>query len=294
MRAFTIALLPLLVLAAAPAHAELIVADSVEWVAVDSAVVVVGTVAASRELGRQGRWGAWRLVTLEVTETLAGPKNRRVSFATPLPPRDAGPPAGEVIAFLVPSTRYDGPKTLPTRLITRRHSFAWDERLGVLPLAELESRQVAGRDASHRKTRAALLASLRRALKLRSARPKSFRMDTPFDSDVARALYSGSAVELIVPVDADLIAWAATRVESRLPHERLHGARALATTTTTQTIRLLRDLLEDPAVWTHRRGSEPERKVFSIRRVAWEALTSWGVDIPKPVLEKPATAPAAR
>lgn len=71
---------------------------------------------------------------------------------------------------------------------------------------------------------------------------------------------------------------------------RHEGAKALASHfQNEENARLLATLLDDPTTSPYRPSGlgEPTRHLFTTRRIAFDALTEWGVKIPKPELEAP-------
>ncbi len=73
---------------------------------------------------------------------------------------------------------------------------------------------------------------------------------------------------------------------------RTEGVNALQYFKTAKNITLLESLLADPDCWmirdysTRYRDMSVTNKIYSVRNKAYEVLTGWGVDVPKPVTEE--------
>ena len=114
-------------------------------------------------------------------------------------------------------------------------------------------------------------------------------LDAPFKSPAGAALYSGSAVEVAIPVDDRLAAKALTWLASGRVSRRLDGVKVLAFFHTPAHERALRGLLKDPDSWTSQDSAGKRKRVYAVRKQAWKVLSShWKVrGLTRPVLEEP-------
>jgi hypothetical protein len=121
--------------------------------------------------------------------------------------------------------------------------------------------------------------------------PKRHLIDVPPGTDVSDALYGGSAVYLVVPVDDTLQAVARNWLKAPATkladgHLRLEGVRALRHFRSDENAGLLKPLLADPYSWTTTDQAGQRKRVYPVRREAHDVLTSWGVEVNRPLVEE--------
>lgn len=275
-----------------PARAELAVADSIEWIALDSDLVVRGRLVAVKAFPRDRQGYRWSRVTLRVGEMLRGamPRSRQLVFSV----REGAQRSrwaklpGDVLVFLVwPSRVKDLPASL-AQLPTVRRSRSYDG-WPVLDLQKLPKAAALGRDFRLYKSGAALLAGLRKTLnsaRLPAGKLKSVTVDAPFGSEVARALYGGSAVWLVLPLDATTVSAARRWLGEKGIHRRLDAVKVLRQVRSPAHRKLLRGLLADKDYYSTTRGAgHPKRCVYAVRKAARDALRAWGEHVGKVVIE---------
>lgn len=267
---------------ASPAAAEINMADSVEWQTIDSEVVVRGFVTAVATTKRHGV--EWSDATVQITETIKGGVKQivHVGIRGDAAKVDAWRAAKtDLLLFLV-----DGKSLLADDRDFGRYPFALRPPNGStsnpLELGMSKAYTTAFDvlvEGPH------VLAAVRTAA--RSTATTSLRLDVPWDTPAMKALWGGSAVWLTVPVDAALeklaIQWLGTR------ERRTEGARALASFKSDANIARMKKLLVDPEFVVETRdapGARPQ-KHYTIRAIADDALTAWGVAHTKPTIDEP-------
>lgn len=295
--AFGLAALALTLLPPA-ARAELAVADSVEWIALDSNLVVRGRLVSVKAFPRDRQGYRWSRVTLRVGEMLRGtmPPGMQLVFSV----REGAQHnrwtklRGDVLVFLVrPARVKDLPASL-SKLPTVRRSRSY-HGWPVLDLQKLPKAAALGRDFRLYKSGAALLAGLRKTLnsaRLPAGKLKSVTVDAPFASEVARALYGGSAVWLVLPLDAITVSAARRWLGGKNIHRRLDAVKVLRNLRSPAHRKLLRGLLGDKDYYSTTRGAgHPKRCVYAVRKAARDALRAWGEHVGKVVIETSCPAP---
>lgn len=243
-----LAVAAVLMAAASPAAAEINVADSVEWMTADADLVVRGTIARVRTRKGPGQV-VWYLATVAVTETLAGNAPTRVTFAMrhlhgPTPD-DWRRGNTELLLYLVDSKRRvaEDPDYASARFALRvdRGSSS-----SAIPLTGKAVGPLFAMDFSVARSRGVILWAARRAARFKSA-AKSAIVDVPLSTPAFRALYAGSAVWLVAPVDARLEALARRWVQHREAHRRAEGVEVLSHFPSAANTAILRGLLSDAA-----------------------------------------------
>jgi hypothetical protein len=111
------------------------------------------------------------------------------------------------------------------------------------------------------------------------------RLEVPRRTEAYRALYSGSACYLIVPPDRKYKEHAVKLCKSESAYLREHGADMLRNYRDHDTIELLKTLLKDEEK-TQWSGSNPacEGVDYPVRKEAYSSLLTLGVRVEKPVL----------
>jgi len=271
---------------AAPAAAEINVADSIEWMTADSDLVVRGTIA---DVARRPGPGSvvWYDVTVRVAETIKGPRRRVAHFSWRYlwgpTPTDWKAHGDELLLFLVDGKRRAGDDQA---FASVGYTFR-DGTTGWVVLGDPGPDRVYDTSFAALDRRADVLAATRAAASATGVHA-SHRVDVPFGSPAFQSLYGGSAVWLIVPVDARLERLARTWLTDRDLDRRVEGVRALAHFRSRgNTQRLLR-LLGDPDFATVSNGNAPGVHRYLARAAADEVLTGWRVAHTTPVIEEPA------
>ena len=123
---------------------------------------------------------------------------------------------------------------------------------------------------------------------------RSHTVDVPDNTAVYQKLWSGSAVWLVVPIDAQLEELGRRGCKAESPLERSDGAKILRHFRNEKNIGLLKSLLQDPSTseeTAHRivNGTSEviyRKKRYYVRQAAYDALCEFGVKVDKPVLEE--------
>jgi hypothetical protein len=249
------ALLVLIALAA-PAAAEINMADSVEWQTIDADLVVRGFVAARTKTD----------VTVQITETLKGGAKKTIVVRSPLPVKDKA----DLVLFL----DKDGDGFVPRESHGDDHS-----------VLELGTHRAYTADFEVLTKPTDVLAAVRRAA--RSQGTTSIQLGVPWDTPAMKAMYSGSTVFLVVPIDTATEQQAIALLASQDQQRRTTGVQILARFRSPANITRMRGLLAD-ATWVDvQESGKPKVRRYVIRKLAHEALASWQVAHTAPVLEEP-------
>ena len=125
---------------------------------------------------------------------------------------------------------------------------------------------------------------------------RSHVVDVPFGTAVHKALYDNSSVELKVPLDRSLETLGRRWCRSESSVRRIEGVKILAYFKNGTNIRLLKTLLQDPGSAIETMDMVPlgkakvvtiyRKRVYEVRKRAYETLREFGVEVPKPVFEK--------
>jgi hypothetical protein len=268
-----------LTLLAPKAHAELIVADSLEWIAQDSDLILRGRLVSVTRLPRKVNGYTWSKVTMAVAETLRGAHKRTRVFSV----RDGYSPGrwdkqrGEVLAFLVkPGRIKDTPnalRNLPTARLSRTYS-GWP----VINLRKIpRDAALGGRDFKVYKTRKAILAAIKTAVAAPKRLSRPVTVDAPFGSMVFKALYSGSAVWIVLPLDGETEKLGLRWARSQDMSQRVEAVKILRNFKSPRNIKLLRSLLGDKGYYTTTSSGKKAKRVYAVRRDACKALKAWAV-----------------
>jgi hypothetical protein len=125
----------------------------------------------------------------------------------------------------------------------------------------------------------------------------SYRLEVPDDTAVYKKLWSqGGSVVLVVPVDAQLETLGQRWCKSEFSMERMQGAEILSHFKSDKNIELLKSLLKDTSIRNRsKHRSVPgktdlelvyRKKVYSVRKTAFDALRKLGVMVDRPILEE--------
>lgn len=272
------------------AHAKLMRADSVEWMAADADLVVLGTIHEV-ETASDTAGNFYGRCKLHVNDRLKGDCPGEIRFfAANYWPADAlaqrQKSGQEVLLFL---KRYDAdhgtpipplsaPYVLP--FFRANHSVVTlDGKGGVLTM---DSKKLTDPAEILQAVKAAIRAARSADGADRAERPRDHVIDTPADSDAFRELYSGSVVLLRVPVNDQLQERARRWLQSDDVGLRLEGAKALAHFKNEENEALLRAALRDEYHTTITRaenGVDRQFTLYDVRQAAHEALSKWKVDL---------------
>jgi hypothetical protein len=284
-------------------RAEIVVAESIEWVLANSDHVIVGKVVkVDKVVGQDNK--PYEAATVEVARTLKGAPADRVTF---LLHNYNGPYAkqwmDEGIPILFCLVKNDG-----VRLPFPRGRFAWILRedgnhhdaillgkskhhwTGCIPVLTRDFKVLTEKDA--------ILKHVQQAVKAakQDRRLRSHTVDVPARTAVYKKLWSLSAVELLLPVDEELEALGRSWCKSESPYERNEGARILRHFKNAENIAILKSLLNDPntseATLHQTVPGKVElelvyrKKLYYVRQAAFAALQEFGVKVGRPVLEE--------
>ncbi len=273
----------LLCLISRTAAAEMIGADSLEWQTVDADVVVRGTVTAVTATRGPGDV-IWYDATVRVTEAIKGKPGATIRLGVRhlfgATPSDWLARRTDLLLFLV-----EGKDRAAEDKHYARQAFALRPHS---PAVELGATRIQTTALASLRSPDDVLRAARHAA--RSAATRSHVIDVPMGTPAHGALYGGSSVSLVVPIDAALESTATTWVASTDGLTRQQGARALALFRSSANIARLEKLLSDPYFITgyHPNGKPPERR-YVVRAVAHATLAAWGVPHATPILEEPET-----
>jgi hypothetical protein len=309
-------------LASGPASAQMgYQANSLEWLVVDSDIVVRASVASVErtfipnpqpQFYRNPEY--WRVVTLKVHETIKGERAESLTFTEWTMSDDrigeGWKAAGrEQLWFLVRKERREGgfvePKEIAARSRLAPYGGGWSAiRLGS-PVPEERNYSpmpppifAMGLDVL-RDPDLILVAARAAALEGGEAgRVEAHGLDLP-RGFMQRSGRSGDANSLSVPIDRRLEKLARRLVESpdsfltfsdrsEAGRLRLEGIRALRHFASEKNAALLRPLLKDPTSSIHEGPTGVKEKVYDVREAAYETLRSWGIAVDKPVLREDA------
>ncbi len=272
------------------AHAEIVVADSLEWMIAGSDVVVRGTIS---QVDRDKGFfidEVWDKVTIKVAEIFKGEKKKEFHFIMTLTKRsgDPEPPrlaAGkmEYLFFLVKSERH---KTKGPQAFADLQWTLPDRRHPMLNLSENDCDLMVTIDLKVLTRTKEVLNAVRAIAKKSPAGPgKIGLIGVPVETEAFKKLWRRSGVLLHIPIDGRLKAQAKKWLNSKDSEHRVQGAMALRYFKSEDNIRLMKNLLQDMLNWTTMTNQGTFR-VFPIRRAAFNALAEWGIAVKEPVLEE--------
>jgi hypothetical protein len=285
------------------ARAEIAVAESIEWVLANSDRVVVGTVAkVDKAAGSDNK--DYQAVTVNISQTLKGAETKRETFLLHhyLSRSYAQQWLEEDIPLLFCLIKNDG-KCLPFSVnefpwvLREDHNNADAVLLGKSKHHWTGCIKVLTRDFEVLREKRAVLKYVEKAI---NQQPKdgglhSHVLSVPSDTEVYKELWSGSAVHLVVPIDQNLEMLGRSWCAPQSSGDRREGARILRHFKNDQNIAILGSLLNDPdtseETLSRSAGNGKmelvyRKKIYHVRKEAYEALHDWGVAIDSPVLEE--------
>jgi hypothetical protein len=291
-------------LAAAPAaRAEINLVDSLEWMTVDSPLIVRGKVLGSGDTGGPGAV-VYRDVKVRVQDALKGdPGGQTVTVRLRLVGADQTASAwardGHSFLFFLRKGQDEGDAALTGRWVLR------ETRQSAIDLNRPKGAYTA--DMRRARDSAEILRLVRRyaarkpprravgAPNIFKAQDGYLRLEIPFDAPFFSEVFAGSTCYINVPVEAKHRPLALARARSADLHERAAGADLLRNFPGEDTVKLLRALLRDPGEsrWTGQNG-ELVRISYPVRAAAYDSLRALGEAPERPVLERPPSAEEVR
>jgi hypothetical protein len=281
---------PLLLLVAGAARAEINVADSLEWMTVDCRLIVKGKVVRSED--RKGEGGyTYRDVTVEIGELLKGKhEGKTLTFTIYRDPTGADwKTSGRTHLFFLK----DGDpkqKDLAGRLVQRDWTYgAIDlEKPQRVYLSEMKKAE----DAKTILATVRAFAGWKPVLapgeqNVFAPRRGWLMQEVPADSPIFNELWAGSSVLMRVPAEEKHRGEAMKQVRSANPRERARAANVLRNYPCKETVEALKALLKDPGEtkWMDQTG-KVTRITYEVRRAAYESLLDLGEKPDKPLLER--------
>jgi hypothetical protein len=283
-------------------HAEIVVADSTEWVLATSDLVLIGKAVKVEEvLDRENK--PCQAVTVAVSKTLKGKKTEREIFLLPswFYQEHAKQWVEEGIPIAFCLIKNDG-----KRISISPDKFAWIIRhdgngvntilLGKSNYYWTGCKPVLTRDFEVITEARAILKFVEANTGSGGAIPRSHTLAVPGNTAVYKLLWSLSAVYLVVPIDEKLELLGKKWCLSASSFDRREGARILQYFKNEENIHLLKSLLNDPnySDGTRHRTvsgkSELElvyrKRFFYVRQAAFNALGKLEVKVDPPVLEE--------
>lgn len=293
----------LVVLVPELARAEVIVAESTEWVLATSERAVAGKVVKVDDVLADDRQN-YQVLTVAVSRTLKGQHAERASIVVPphIHKGYAKHWMNDGIPIVFCLTLNDGKGTSLSP-----HLFPWVMRttesaphtilLGNSKHVSRRYLPVLTRDFQVLTEPDAILKFLDKTIESqpRTVNRRSHALELPGSSPAFEKLWAGSAVLLVVPVDDALEALGVKWCQSRSPYERMHGATILRHFESDRNVALLKGLLDDPSSFEQRsiRAAPGMTGVvlvqrttsYYVRQSAYNSLRALGVQVERPVLE---------
>ncbi len=283
---------------AAVASAEVIVLDSLEWMAADTPLIVQGNVIGYEDtVGLHGV--TYRSVTVQVHEVLKGQhtddtvkfrlygfKERPVGtewkesghsflfFLRKGRPEDGGP----LVGWWVPRSRLQGIIDLEQPMGTYKADMK-------RPSNAKEILDIVRHWAAWKKPVAACVGEAN----IFKPQAGYRRIEIPFDAEIHREVHAGSTCYINVPAEENYRPLAMEKAKSQQADERMEGAQMLCNYPGPETVKLLTELLEDPfeSKWSSGSGELVKiTYVYIVRRAAYESLLALGEKPEKPIFER--------
>jgi hypothetical protein len=286
----------------AAARAEIVFAESIEWVVVDSDWVGAGKVVKVEQVVGADK-KKYEVATVAVSRTLKGKPADRVTFLLRnyrgMVGKDWMDEGIPLVFCLVKRDRARDPN-LPAGFDWVLRDNGNEHCTVLLGKSERQWTHTVGaytREYDVLTEPAAILKRVEKAAAIVPAHqpPRSHTVTVPGDTAVYKKLWSRSAVILTVPVDGELETRGRELCKSADFHERIDGAKILRHFKNEKNIQLLKTLLKDPDFSVATYGTivpevgpvELERKkIYTVRRLAYDALREFGAKVERPVLEE--------
>jgi hypothetical protein len=280
-------------LSASISRAETNIVDSLEWMAVDARLIVTGKVVGTEDTKGPGDV-VYRDVTVEIADVVKGKLDaKKLTIRVRLLGNDRmgldWKEAGRPHLFMLAQGNPDDDKNL------RGHWVPWSY-YSVIDLERPHKVYTSEMKRGHDGKAIVALVKKSAAMKLPREigaanvfKPQRgfLRLDVPVDSPIYNELWGGSAVYINVPAEEKYRPMAVTLARSKNPNERALGADMLRNYPGKETVKILNELLNDPAEtrWFGP-GNKLVKITYDVRRAAYDALIDLG--------EKPARPPFER
>ena len=251
---------------AAPAAAEINMADSVEWQTIDADVVVRGFVTAVTKSADGFT------VTVQITESIKGGVKKSLQANVHMPDAARWNKDHTDLLLFLDTDKKHGHVLRPIHGSDHSAFELGTHRAFTTSFGVLEKPTE-------------VLAAVRTAA--RSTATLSHKVDVPWDTPAMKALWGGSSVFMMVPVDHALEQLARGWIASKSVSDREEGARALALFRSDSNIAAMKSLLGDAGFSETSTNGGPTVKRYIVRVAAHEALESWHVAHKTPTLEEP-------
>ncbi len=301
-RGFLLSIVMALTIFSPSVHSEMVGRESIEWIVTDSDLIVRGWLKEAVKLQNfEHPQVGWYVGKVKVEQVLKGNPLEEVSFII----RDLSPRGDAILNWkddnierifcLVKAERYkEGEDSDYIRGVwALRH---WDSLYTIIELNGNPVEPVYTMDFEILTEREKILAAVE---KVASYEPKTdegyklleikpHRINVPFDSEIAKRLYAGSGVYLIVPADKRLEDKAREGLKSPDFSLRLDAVRILKNFRSQKNVALLKGLFNDPGYLQSEayEGQSGFRKFYSVRHDAYQILKEWGEDVEKPVTDE--------
>ena len=286
----------------ASAQAEIAIAESMEWVLANSDRVIVGQVVkVDKVTGPDIK--EYEAATVAISKTLKGAQADRETFLIQYyNGKYAQEWMDEKTPILFCLVKNDGKRTpFPVA------KFQWVLRddghyndavlLGKSKQTWTGSTPVLASHCEVLTEKKAILKFVEQTLKaaVQGRAPRSHTLDVPSETAVFKELWSGSVVELIVPIDENLEELGRYWCKSASYNKRTEGAKVLRYFKNEKNIEILKSLLGDPItviVSQEEPGKDGRmelvyrKNLYFVRQAAFDALHELGVNVPRPVLEE--------
>jgi hypothetical protein len=274
-------ILATLLLAAAPASAEINMADSIEWETIDSDAVVRGFVTKIKKHDETAT--VWFDLTFQVTESIKGGSKGVIhvgfrDFSSRNPEHWASDKT-DLLLILV-----DGKRARDDKELSKMPFVPRPQNMSSTSMFELGTTKAFTSTFGVITKDTDVLAAVRAAAK--STATKSFRVDVPWDTEAMKALWGGSAVWMTVPVDATLEKFALAQLATKSTWGRADAAKALVHFRSDANVERVKKLLDDPEFATETSTDKPPVKKYLVRAAAHETLVTWGIPHKTPILEE--------
>jgi hypothetical protein len=280
------------------ARAEINIVDSLEWMSVDARLIVRGKVVRCDDVQGPGDV-TYRDTTVEIAEVIKGkPEGKTVTIRLRFLGKDTAGAAwkesGHTYLFFLTQGKVADDKNLAGHWVLREwhYSVVDLDKPGKVYTAEMKP-------ADDGK---AILATVKKYAAMPMPRdvgePNVFkpqrgflRFEVPPDSPIFVELWSGSSVYLHVPAEEKLRPFVFALARSKDASERARGADMLRSYPGKETVKLLNELLNDPAEsrWIGANGKLTKIS-YNVRRAAYDSLLDLGEKPEKPVFEREPTA----
>lgn len=273
-------LMLLLMLTPRGARAELVMVESIDYRVAHADRVVVGTVTRLAPYKMSGGY-QWRHARLRVEEAIRGPSTTEVDVLIRGQGGDWAPDA-RLLVFLLDPQRFKRVSPPPFRTPAWMADLGWsglnDRGHGALILTN-KMPTVATRDGQLLRTPDALLTAVRSAARQAAPEPaEGYLVDITYETEAGKALYSGSAVELRVPIDATEIARACRWTTSKNVRQRAQALDVWSVVKSPEAERHLRTFLTDASTAIQTDGTQ-RTMIWPLRIRAKVALEKRGIKV---------------